>query len=75
MSKSSEDFDLPEGTLAVGLVLKGTDFLNGHFSYCQTVKSRAGGIICQQSMTVSSREDISYTQYALGQIYLIHSML
>lgn len=44
MSESSEDLDLPEGTLTVSLVLKGADFLNGHFSNCQTVKSRAGGI-------------------------------
>lgn len=44
MPESCEDLDLPESTLAVGLVLEGTDFLNSHFSYCQTVKSRAGGI-------------------------------
>lgn len=57
MSESSEDLDLPEGTLTVSLVLKGTDFLNGHFSYCQTVKSRAGGIrfpACNHVLTTCS---------------------
>ena len=43
MSESSEDLDLSEGALAVGLVLKRTDLLDGHFGHSQVIKCRAGG--------------------------------
>ena len=38
VSESGEDLDLPQGALAVGLVLKRTDLLDGHFGYGVVVK-------------------------------------
>lgn len=38
VSESGEDLDLPQGSLAVGLVLKRTDLLDGHFGYRVVVK-------------------------------------
>ena len=41
MSESSEYLDFSEGSLAVGLMLKWTDLLDGHSTDSQVVKGRA----------------------------------
>ncbi len=38
VSESGEDLDLPQSALAVSLVLKRTDLLDGHFGYGVVVK-------------------------------------
>lgn len=40
MFKAVQDLDLPEGTLAVGLMFKGAYFLNSHFFLGLIVQSR-----------------------------------
>ncbi len=39
MTEPQEDFDLPQGALAVGLVFKWTDLLNGHSDLIHIIKS------------------------------------
>lgn len=39
MTEPQEDFDLPQGALAVGLVFKRTDLLNGHSDLIHIIKS------------------------------------
>lgn len=41
MAESQQDLDLPQCTLAVGLVLEGADLLDGHSSLAHVVISRA----------------------------------
>ena len=41
MMETSEDLDLSEGALAVGLVLKWTDFLDSNFTHGFVVQGRA----------------------------------
>lgn len=41
MAESQQDLDLPQCTLAVGLVFEGADFLDGHSSFAHVVISRA----------------------------------
>ena len=41
MMESSEYLDLSECTLAVGLVLKRTDFLDGHFTHTFVIQGSA----------------------------------
>lgn len=43
MTEPQEDFDLPQGALAVGLVFKRTDLLNGHSDLIHIIKSWAAG--------------------------------
>ena len=48
VSEAGQNLDLSQGPLAVGLVLKGTDLLDGHFGGSQVITSRAvrnGGTI------------------------------
>lgn len=42
MFKAQEDFDLSQGALAVRLVLKGADLLNGHTNLVVPVIGGAG---------------------------------
>ncbi len=43
MTEPQEDFDLPQGALAVGLVFKRTDLLNGYSELIHMIKSWAAG--------------------------------
>lgn len=44
MSEPQQDLDLPQGALAVGLVLEWADLLNGHTDLIHIVKCRAESI-------------------------------
>lgn len=43
MAEAQQDLDLPQRALAVRLVLKWADLLNGHSDLVHVVKSRAKG--------------------------------
>lgn len=41
VSESGEDFDFPQRSLTVGLVLKGGNFFDGNFCFCHGVHCRS----------------------------------